>query len=80
MLRRLHPLVFLTLALLFAVLSFAGHVILFAGVAGRGGHGRIDLVAGLQINLAANAATRLFASAGAGGIACCNESTPICPP
>ena len=27
----------LALALLFAVLSFAGHVILFAGVAGRGG-------------------------------------------
>jgi uncharacterized membrane protein YbhN (UPF0104 family) len=59
----------LALALLFAVLSFAGHVILFAGVAGRGGQGRIGLRAGLQINLAANAATRLFASAGAGGIA-----------
>jgi uncharacterized membrane protein YbhN (UPF0104 family) len=59
----------LALAFLFAVLSFAGHVILFAGVAGRGGHGRIGLRAGLQINLAANAATRLFASAGAGGIA-----------
>ncbi len=59
----------LALAFLFAVLSFAGHVILFAGVAGRGGHGRIGLQAGLQINLAANAATRLFASAGAGGIA-----------
>jgi uncharacterized membrane protein YbhN (UPF0104 family) len=59
----------LALALLFAVLSFAGHVILFAGVAGRGGHGRIGLRAALQVNLAANAATRLFASAGAGGIA-----------
>jgi uncharacterized membrane protein YbhN (UPF0104 family) len=59
----------LALALLFAVLSFAGHVILFAGVAGRGGQGRIGLRAALQINLAANAATRLFASAGAGGIA-----------
>ena len=59
----------LALALLFAVLSFAGHVILFAGVAGRGGRERIGLRAGLQINLAANAATRLFASAGAGGIA-----------
>jgi uncharacterized membrane protein YbhN (UPF0104 family) len=59
----------LALAFLFAVLSFAGHVILFAGVAGRGGQGRIGLRAGLQINLAANAATRLFASAGAGGIA-----------
>jgi uncharacterized membrane protein YbhN (UPF0104 family) len=59
----------LALAFLFAVLSFAGHVILFAGVAGRGGQSRIGLRAGLQINLAANAATRLFASAGAGGIA-----------
>ena len=59
----------LALALLFAVLSFAGHVILFAGVAGRGGQARIGLRAALQINLAANAATRLFASAGAGGIA-----------
>jgi uncharacterized membrane protein YbhN (UPF0104 family) len=59
----------LALAAIFAVLSFAGHVILFAGVAGRGGRGRIGLRAGLQINLAANAATRLFASAGAGGIA-----------
>jgi uncharacterized membrane protein YbhN (UPF0104 family) len=59
----------LALAFAFAVLSFAGHVILFAGVAGRGGQGRIGLRAGLQINLAANAATRLFASAGAGGIA-----------
>jgi uncharacterized membrane protein YbhN (UPF0104 family) len=68
---RLHngDLSWLALALAFAVLSFAGHVILFAGVAGRGGHGRIGLRAGLQINLAANAATRLFASAGAGGIA-----------
>jgi uncharacterized membrane protein YbhN (UPF0104 family) len=59
----------LALALLFAVLSFAGHVILFSGVAGRGGGGRIGLGTSLQINLAANAATRLFASAGAGGIA-----------
>src|SRR5688500_4122215 len=59
----------LALAFVFAVLSFAGHVILFAGVAGRGGRERIGLGAALEINLAANAATRLFASAGAGGIA-----------
>ena len=59
----------LALAFVFAVLSFAGHVILFAGVAGRGGRQRIGLGAALEINLAANAATRLFASAGAGGIA-----------
>jgi uncharacterized membrane protein YbhN (UPF0104 family) len=59
----------LALALLFAVLSFAGHVVLFSAVAGRGGGGRIGLNESLQINLAGNAATRLFASAGAGGIA-----------
>ena len=54
---------------MFAVLSFAGHVILFSGVAGRGGSKRIGLSESLQINLAGNAATRLFASGGAGGIA-----------
>ena len=59
----------LLLALLFAVLSFAGHVVLFSAVAGRGRDGRLGLLASLQINLAGNAATRLFASAGAGGIA-----------
>jgi uncharacterized membrane protein YbhN (UPF0104 family) len=59
----------LALALVFAILSFAGHVVLFSAVAGRGGAGRIGLRESLQINLAGNAATRLFASAGAGGIA-----------
>jgi len=59
----------LALGLLFAVLSFAGHVVLFSAVAGRGSEGRLGLRASLQINLAGNAATRLFASAGAGGIA-----------
>jgi uncharacterized membrane protein YbhN (UPF0104 family) len=68
---RLHngELGWLALALVFAVLSFAGHVILFSAVAGRGGGGRIGLRTSLEINLAGNAATRLFASAGAGGIA-----------
>ena len=68
---RLHngDLSWLALALLFAVLSFAGHVILFSAVAGRGRDGRIGLRTSLEINLAGNAATRLFASAGAGGIA-----------
>ena len=46
-----------------------GHVVLFSAVAGRGGGGRIGLRESLEINLAGNAATRLFASAGAGGIA-----------
>jgi uncharacterized membrane protein YbhN (UPF0104 family) len=59
----------LALALVFAILSFAGHVILFSAVAGRGARGRLGLRASLEINLAGNAATRLFASAGAGGIA-----------
>jgi uncharacterized membrane protein YbhN (UPF0104 family) len=62
-------LAWLALGLVFAVLSFAGHVILFSAVAGRGGSGRIGLRESLEINLAGNAATRLFASAGAGGIA-----------
>ncbi len=59
----------LALAFAFAILSFAGHVMLFSAVAGRGSAGRLGLKASLQINLAGNAATRLFASAGAGGIA-----------
>jgi uncharacterized membrane protein YbhN (UPF0104 family) len=60
----------LTLALVFELLSFAGHIVLFSAVAKDGGAGaRINLWASTQINLAGHAATRLFASAGAGGIA-----------
>src|SRR3954468_6443171 len=61
----------LTLALLFEVLSFVGHIVLFSAVAKDGGAAgsRIGLWASTQINLAGHAATRLFASAGAGGIA-----------
>jgi uncharacterized membrane protein YbhN (UPF0104 family) len=58
----------LTLALVFEVLSFLGHIVLFSAVAQDGGS-RIGLWASTQINLAGHAATRLFASAGAGGIA-----------
>ncbi len=58
----------LTLALVFEVLSFVGHIVLFSAVAQDGGS-RIGLWASTQINLAGHAATRLFASAGAGGIA-----------
>jgi uncharacterized membrane protein YbhN (UPF0104 family) len=58
----------LTLALVFEVLSFIGHIVLFSAVAQDGGS-RIGLWASTQINLAGHAATRLFASAGAGGIA-----------
>src|SRR3954454_11965707 len=60
----------LTLALAFEVLSFLGHIVLFNAVAKDGGTGkRINLWASTQINLAGHAATRLFASAGAGGVA-----------
>jgi uncharacterized membrane protein YbhN (UPF0104 family) len=58
----------LTLALVFEVLSFLGHIVLFSAVSQDGGS-RIGLWASTQINLAGHAATRLFASAGAGGIA-----------
>src|SRR5215217_5604716 len=58
----------LTLAFIFELLSFLGHIVLFSAVAKDGGS-RIGLWASTQINLAGHAATRLFASAGAGGIA-----------
>ena len=52
------------------MLSFVGHIVLFSAVAKDGGSGsRIGLWTSTQINLAGHAATRLFASAGAGGIA-----------
>src|SRR5829696_2078393 len=41
----------LALAFAFAILSFAGHVMLFSAVAGRGSQGRLGLKASLQINL-----------------------------
>src|SRR5436309_15727308 len=56
----------LALALGFEALSFVGHIVLFSAVAQDGGS-RIGLWASTQINLAGHAATRLFASAGAGG-------------
>ena len=61
----------LTLALVFELLSFLGHIVLFSAVAKDGGAAgsRIGLWASTQIKLAGHAATRLFASAGAGGIA-----------
>ena len=61
-------LTWLSLALVFEILSFIGHIVLFSAVAQDGGS-RIGLWASTQINLAGHAATRLFASAGAGGIA-----------
>jgi uncharacterized protein (TIRG00374 family) len=58
----------LGVALACEVLSFAGYVILFRTVFVRG-HDRIDLRASYQITMAGLAATRLFAAAGAGGVA-----------
>jgi uncharacterized membrane protein YbhN (UPF0104 family) len=58
----------LALALGLEALSFLGHAILFRAV-GLDERGRIDLRASVEITLAGHAATRLLASAGAGGVA-----------
>ena len=59
----------LTFALVLEALSFVGHAILFRAVSVESGRKRIGLRASTEITLAGHAATRLFASAGAGGIA-----------
>src|SRR4051812_39066931 len=59
----------LALALVLETLSFVGHAILFRAVSVEGGGTRVGLRASTEITLAGHAATRLFASAGAGGIA-----------
>src|SRR3954447_18532814 len=59
----------LALALVLEALSFVGHAMLFRAVSVEGGGTRIGLRASTEITLAGHAATRLFASAGAGGIA-----------
>ncbi len=58
----------LALAAILEGLSFLGYVVLFRGVFVRG-ETRIDMRASYEITMAGLAATRLFASAGAGGIA-----------
>jgi|tagenome__1003787_1003787.scaffolds.fasta_scaffold20819581_2 uncharacterized membrane protein YbhN (UPF0104 family) len=58
----------LALALGLEALSFLGHAILFRAV-GLDEQGRIGLRASVEITLAGHAATRLLASAGAGGVA-----------
>jgi uncharacterized protein (TIRG00374 family) len=58
----------LAVALVLEGLSFAGYVLLFRTVFVRG-RSRIDWKASYQITMAGLAATRLFAAAGAGGIA-----------
>ncbi|HEX5224776.1 MAG TPA: lysylphosphatidylglycerol synthase transmembrane domain-containing protein [Solirubrobacteraceae bacterium] len=51
------------------VLSFGGYVVLFRAVFLRGTDGRIGWNASYQITMAGLVATRLFAAAGAGGLA-----------
>jgi uncharacterized membrane protein YbhN (UPF0104 family) len=58
----------LALALGLEALSFVGHIVLFRAVS-LDGSGRIGMRASTEITLAGHMATRLFASAGAGGIA-----------
>jgi uncharacterized protein (TIRG00374 family) len=61
--------IWLVVALLFECLSFAGYVILFRTVCVRGDREQIGWRASYEITMAGLAATRLFAAAGAGGIA-----------
>ncbi|HEX3909716.1 MAG TPA: flippase-like domain-containing protein [Solirubrobacteraceae bacterium] len=58
----------IAIGVVFELLSFGGYVILFRAVFIRG-HGRIGWVESYDITMAGLAATRLFAAAGAGGIA-----------
>jgi uncharacterized membrane protein YbhN (UPF0104 family) len=58
----------LGLAALLEVCSFAGYIVLFRGIFIEG-RSRIDWAASYEITMAGLAATRLLASAGAGGIA-----------
>ena len=58
----------LALAAVLEVCSFLGYIVLFRGVFIKG-HSRIDWPESYQITMASLAATRLFAAAGAGGIA-----------
>ena len=58
----------LLLALGLEAVSFLGHIILFRAV-GDDGRGRVGIRASTEITLAGHAATRLFASGGAGGVA-----------
>jgi uncharacterized membrane protein YbhN (UPF0104 family) len=59
----------LVAAALLEALSFGGYVALFRTVFVRGGRSRIDWPSSYEITLAGLAAARLFAAAGAGGVA-----------
>src|SRR5271165_195948 len=58
----------IAIGVLLELLSFAGYVVLFRAVFVRG-PGRIGWLESYQITMAGVAATRLFAAAGAGGVA-----------
>jgi len=58
----------IAIGVLLELLSFAGYVVLFRAVFVRG-HGRIGWRESYQITMAGLVATRLFAAAGAGGVA-----------
>jgi uncharacterized membrane protein YbhN (UPF0104 family) len=58
----------IAIGVLLEVLSFGGYVVLFRSVFVRG-HGRIGWRESYQITMAGLVATRLFAAAGAGGVA-----------
>src|SRR3954470_10054920 len=59
----------LVAALGFEAVSFLGHIVLFRAVAIDGDNDRIGMRASTEITFAGHAATRLFATAGAGGVA-----------
>src|SRR3982750_508977 len=59
----------LVAALGFEAISFLGHIVLFRAVAVDGDNDRIGMRASTEITFAGHAATRLFATAGAGGVA-----------
>jgi uncharacterized membrane protein YbhN (UPF0104 family) len=59
----------LIVAAVFEALSFGGYIVLFRTVFVRGGRSRIDWPTSYEITMAGLAATRLFATAGAGGVA-----------
>ena len=55
-------------ALVFEAVSFLGHIVLFRAVSADAGS-RVGMRASTEITLAGHAATRLFATGGAGGVA-----------
>ena len=57
------------IGVLLEMLSFGGYIVVFRAVFVPGTNGRIDWAASYQITMAGLVATRLFAAAGAGGIA-----------